>query len=137
MRHEIIWHDGYVEIKLFGQATLQGYKDQLIALLNDPRWRPGFPILSDDRELEDMNTRNLDYTAISNFSGFVKQHEDRIGDFINATVLSGEDEHPVLVGLWESTLKYYGYAINSKIFTSYEDAVSWLVRQKQREASGS
>ena len=124
MRHEIIWHDDYVETKTYGDASHEGFLNIVRDLLRHPDWQPGMRILGDHREL-DFSKALKSYTDAASIASIHLSHMDRLGD-VRVALLVKPDTETVFIDLWRSTCNYFDFPIEHKIFHDNKTAINWL-----------
>ncbi len=55
MKYEILCCDDFLEVRTYGDAELQGFKDFLQAVLTHEHWHPGDALLINHSELNACN----------------------------------------------------------------------------------
>lgn len=130
MEHELIFHDDYLEIRAWGEASLQGFIDYLRDALQRPEWRQGMNVLSDLTELEGHDTDNISFDDTSTYATFIAKNIERIGNVRSAIIPGMNFDSKVLVSLYDSLTKYYGIPVNQKIVSSRAEALTWFTEDQ-------
>lgn len=124
MRHEIIFHDDYFEIKTFGDADYEGFQRFTDELLNHPEFRTGMRMLVDHREL---NFEPLyKFSRVEGIAGMHVSRKDRIGKAKIATIRP-RDVQEVYLNLWKTMCDYFGVSFEHEIFIDRDTALQWLL----------
>lgn len=126
MKHELIFHDDYLEIRACGKASLQGFLNYLLEGLERPEWRPSMNVLTDLTELEGHDTDAFDFSDTSAFASFVARNIERIGNAKCATIPGNYFDSKVLVSLYDSLTKYHGIPLRHRLVNDHTEALNWF-----------
>ena len=103
-----------------GAASLEGFRRGIQALVDDPRFQPGMPILADYTELDSSGLTPDDVRAIGDFTASLA---DRIGPSTIAVVVPNALTFGfVRMGEMQANQPQ----LNVRIFYSRPEAVEWL-----------
>ena len=111
--------DAFVAVALSGRFAMDDALRACRSALSDPRFEVGMPLLIDLREADDeVSAKELESSA-----AFIVANSDLIGGK-HAIVVADAKRFDRAAA---HTLRAIQFgAVSTKIFTSYEDAVSWL-----------
>ena len=103
-----------------GDATLEGFRQGIQALVDEPRFRSGMPILVDHRSLDVSGMSANDVRAVGDFTA---SFSDRIGPSRVAIVVPDTLTFGfVRMGETQADLAQ----LSLRIFYSFPEAVEWL-----------
>jgi hypothetical protein len=127
MRHQITFHDDYIETKTWGDASPEGFRRIFEEFTGDPRWRPGMPALADHRELKFSKIASFD--QMSRIASMHAQNREILGDIRIALVVASSEER-LWVDLWRTIANYYKFPVVHGVFYDKETALLWLLQEK-------
>ena len=117
--------DNMSTVSAMGKITFDEMMSQTMKMLNEKDWQPGFKLLVDYRNIEDIsvNGKNL-----RSFFNRLKKVGSKL-DNSRIAIVTQKDCAFCLVRLWES-LSEKRLDVTSKIFRKMEEAESWLAYSK-------
>lgn len=121
MRYEILSFDDFLEVRTYGNAELQGFKDFIQAFVTHKDWRTGGALLVNHSEL---NAASLTNNEISEMADFTKPFLPQIGRAKIALLVMRDLEYG-MGRVWQ-VFASEGRESVSGIFRSREEAISWL-----------
>ena len=121
MRFEILFLDECLEVKTFGDAELNVFKDMTLAILSDQYWHPGQAILINHSEL---NTAPLATDELLELAVFNQQFNTKIGQ-AKIAILVARDLEFGLSRMWQ-VFSSEERESATKIFKDREEALFWL-----------
>lgn len=124
MRYEIFRFDGFLEVRTYGDAELQGFKDFLIAVFAHEYWHPGGALLINHSEL---NSAPLTIDNLRALAFFIETLQAQIGQAKIAILVARDLEYGI-GRMWEALVpEEKEYA--RELFRSRDEAISWLVEK--------
>ena len=115
------YHHGVFEIKTFGDAEVEKFRDILESLVTHENWKPGTPFLVDHTYLNSAPLTTEDMIAIARLSG---QYRAELGRAKCAHILARELEFG-LARMWEAFVEKE-WDVLGRLFKSRDDAIAWL-----------
>jgi len=115
------YHDGFFEVKTFGDAEVEKFRDILESLVTHEKWNPGTPFLINHTDLNSAPLTADDMVTIAEING---QYRDNIGKSKCAHILARDLEYG-MARMWEAFVKDRWDASVS-LFRSRDDAIAWL-----------
>jgi len=126
MEHRIEFHEDYIEITVWGKASLEGFLDYVVEGLGMPQWRAGMNVLTDLSGAESHDTENISFDDSNAFASFVAKNARYIGNSKLATIPAGNTNSRMLVRLFENLSKFYGSPIDHRIVMTRKEALDWF-----------
>ena len=121
MEFIVDYHHGLFEIKTFGDAEVEKFRDILETLVTHAKWKPGTPFLVDHTHLNAAPLTTEDMIAIARFNG---QYRAQIGKAKCAHVLARDLEFG-MARMWEIFVENE-WDVFERLFKSRDDAIAWL-----------
>ena len=121
MRYEVICFDDILEVKTYGDADLQGFKDFIHDFLAHECWHPGGALLINHSEL---NGAPLTTDDIAEMANFTKPLQAQIGK-AKIAILVARDLEFGLSRMWQ-VFASEGRESVSELFRSFNQAIAWL-----------
>ncbi len=119
MKHEVYCHDGYFEVKTFGDANPEGFRKYRDDLLAHEKWTPGTALLLDHSEL---NSGPLTVDDIHKIAS--ESVEARLGH-VRTAVVVGRNLEFGLTRMWEVFVDGK-WDVDVRVFRSRDEGISWL-----------
>lgn len=105
MRYEIQCFDDFCEVKTYGNAELQGFKDFIHAFLTHEHWHPGGALLINHSELNAAPLTNDELREMADFS---EPFKSQIGQAKIAILVARDLGYGHELGkIWKSLLNYW------------------------------
>ena len=118
-------------VTTFGVARVDDFRRMSQALIDDPRFRPGMPILVDHSSLDASVLTPTDIRAIGDFVA-------TIGDKIGASSIAVVVPDTLTFGFVRmGELRANQPQLNVQIFYSLPEAVQWLQKPRPHNPAGS
>jgi hypothetical protein len=121
MRYEILCFDDFFEVRTYGDAELQGFKDIVQAMLAREDWHTGGPLLINHSEL---NAAPLTSDQLREIKDFMKLFQSQIGKAKIAIVAPRDLEYGI-GRIWKVFASEAG-AFVTEVFRSRDEAIFWL-----------
>jgi hypothetical protein len=124
-------HPKAAVITTFGVARVDDFRQMSQALIDDPRYRPGMPLLVDHSSLDASVLTPTDIRAIGDFVA-------TIGDKIGASSIAVVVPDKLTFGFVRmGELRANQPQLNVQIFYSLPEAVQWLQKPRPGNPAGS
>ncbi len=121
MRYEILCFDRFLEVRTYGDAELQGFKDFLQAIFTHTHWHPGGALLINHSEL---NSAPLTNDKLRALASFIEPFQSQI-EKAKIAILVARDLEYGIGRIWEAFVsEKREYA--RKLFRSRDEAIFWL-----------
>ena len=121
MKYEVHYHDGFFEIKDYGDAEAVRFRELVDLLLAHEKWKPGTAILVNHSEL---NAGPLTVSDIYYMAGSFVRSRVQLGQARMAILVARELEYGMarmrmgfVEGKWD---------VIENVFRSRDEAISWL-----------
>ena len=121
MKFEMHYHDGFFELKKYGDAELGKIKEALDLLVGHEKWKPGNLILMDYSE---TNGAALSVTEIKYIAANYVRLRAEFGR-ARMAILVSRDVGYGLFRMWQVFVASKWDVVN-QIFRSRDEAISWL-----------
>jgi hypothetical protein len=121
MRYEILCYDDFLEVKTYGDAELQIFKDFIRNIFTHENWQPGGALLINHSEL---NAAPLTTDEIREMADFTKPFLSQIGQAKIAILVARDLEFGV--GRMWQVFASEGRESAREVFRSRDEAISWL-----------
>jgi hypothetical protein len=108
-------------ISASSKVTFDEMMKNTINMLQDSDWKPGYKLLVDYREVDDISLKTRD---LKDFFIRIKKYRSRLSD-TKIAIISHKNCAFCLTRLWES-LSEKRLNVTSKIFKRYNEAEKWL-----------
>lgn len=124
MRYEILCFDDFLEVKTYGDADLQVFKDLIQAFTTHEHWHTGGALLINHSELNSAPLTNDDLWELADFAIPL---QSRIGK-AKIAILVGRPLEFGIGRVWQ-VFALKGRESVSELFRSRDEAISWLSKQ--------
>jgi hypothetical protein len=121
MKYEVLYHDGFFEVKTSGNAECEGFREFVDLLLSHEKWKPGTAFLLNHSEL---NAGPLTVDDVHYIAEVRVRPRAQFGQAKCAVLVSRDLEYG-LTRMWEVFIDGKWDAI-VEIFRSRDEAISWL-----------
>lgn len=122
MEFTIKCHDGFFDIKTFGDAEVEKFKDILETLVTHEKWKPGMPFLVDHTHLNSAPLTTDDMQKIATFN---REYRAKVGKSKCAHILV-RDLELGMARMWEVFVENE-WDVLGELFKTRDDAIAWLV----------
>ena len=114
-------HDGFFEVKTFGDAEVEKFREVLESLVTHEKWKPGTPFLINHT---DLNSAPLTSDDMMKIAGINAQYSAKIGKSKCAHLLARDLEFG-MARMWEVFVQDK-WDVSACSFRSRDDAIAWL-----------
>lgn len=121
MEFTIQCHDGFFEVKTFGDAEVEKFSEILESLVTHEKWKSGTPFLVNHADLNSAPLTSDDMMEIARINA---QYGARIGKSKCAHLLARDLEFG-MARMWEAFVQGK-WDVSVRSFRSRDDAVAWL-----------
>jgi hypothetical protein len=121
MEFNVQYHDGFFEVKTFGDAEVEKFRDILEALVTHEKWRPGMSFLINHT---DLNSESLTSNDMRNIANLNAQYSSKIGKSKCAHLVARDMEFG-MARMWESLVEDK-WDVTEELFKSRDEAIAWL-----------
>jgi len=116
------YHNGFFEVKTFGDAEVGKFRDILEALVTHEKWKSGTALLINHTELNSASLTTDDMRTIVNFNA---QYSGQVGKSKCAHLVARDIEFG-MVRMWEGWAENK-WDVSEKLFKSRDEAIAWLL----------
>jgi hypothetical protein len=115
------YHDGFFEVKTFGDAEVEKFRDVLESLVTHEKWKPGTSFLINHTDLNSAPLTTDDMIEIAKINS---RYSAKIGKSKCAHLLARDLEFG-MARMWE-TFVQNKWDVSVSLFRSRDDAIAWL-----------
>ena len=121
MKYEVNYHDGFFDVKTYGDAELKVFFDFIKELIEHKKWKPGSRVLLDHSEIDASNTTAADIKVLSERLISMKNKIKNV----KIAIVAPND---LQFGMARMTNAYTSgnWSANEGIFRSRDEAIAWL-----------